>query len=112
MIVDAVRVACGSDGVMVEDEDPLRPPPFSPPPDSGHNPSEANSAAGEARLHAELQSTLIEQQDQRHCAEKGVDSEAKVRAALVLLGRDRSWWLLSREAILGRTLYRDPLEVA
>ncbi|XP_047469144.1 LIM/homeobox protein Lhx9-like [Penaeus chinensis] len=78
MIVDAVRVACGSDGVMVEDEDPLRPPPFSPPLDSGHNPSEANPAAGEARLHAELQSTLIEQQDQQqHCAEKGVVSEVK-----------------------------------
>lgn len=80
MIVDAVRVACGSDGVMVEDEDPLRPPPFSPPLDSGHNPSEANPAAGEARLHAELQSTLIEQQDQQQrCAEKGVVSEVKVR---------------------------------
>ncbi|XP_063585098.1 LIM/homeobox protein Awh-like [Penaeus indicus] len=78
MIVDAVRVACGSDGVMVEDEDPLRPPPFSPPLDSGHNPSEANPAAGEARLHAELQSTLIEQQDQQQrCAEKGVVSEVK-----------------------------------
>ncbi|XP_037779724.1 LIM/homeobox protein Lhx9-like [Penaeus monodon] len=78
MIVDAVRVACGSDGVMVEDEDPLRPPPFSPPLDSGHNPSEANPAAGEARLHAELQSTLIEQQDQQQrCTEKGVVSEVK-----------------------------------
>ncbi|XP_053634854.2 LIM/homeobox protein Awh-like [Cherax quadricarinatus] len=77
MIVDAVTVSCGSDGVMAED-DPLRPA-FSPP-DPSHNPSEANpsaearlhhpsqaNATAEARRHTEPQASLIEtQQQQEH----------------------------------------------
>ncbi|XP_071518539.1 LIM/homeobox protein Awh-like isoform X1 [Panulirus ornatus] len=90
MIVDAVRVSCGSDGVMAED-DPLRPP-FTPP-DPGHNPSEANPVAearlhphnpseanptAEARLHSDPQPSLIQtqQQDQK-CSEKSLSRDSK-----------------------------------
>lgn len=93
MIVDAVRVSCGSDGVVAED-DPLRPP-FSPP-DPGHKPSEVNPAAearlhphnlneanstSEARLHSEAQASLIEtQQRQDHkTPDNTLSGDTKVR---------------------------------
>lgn len=90
MIVDAVRVSCGSDGVMAED-DALRPP-FTPP-DPAHNPSQAEARlhpdeadpAAEARLHSDPQPSLIKTQQQDHtCSDKSLSGESKVSSGVIL----------------------------